>query len=92
MHRNPKYWVNPDQFLPERWSDPNLNKEAYMPFGAGPRLCIGEHFAMMEMELILSEILAHWNFKLHVDIVKEKPLVTLRPDEAIMISISQANP
>jgi cytochrome P450 len=89
MHRNPKYWKAPNQFIPDRWSDTQLNKEAFMPFGAGPRLCIGEHFAMMEMELILSEILRRWHFRLLVDAVHEKPLVTLRPEEKVMISISR---
>ncbi len=91
MHRNPSYWEVPDNFVPDRWSDPHLNKEAYMPFGAGPRLCIGEHFAMMEMELILSDILRLWDFQLLAEVVHEKPLVTLRPDEPILISIRSAS-
>ncbi len=87
MHRNPEYWDRPDQFIPDRWNDPNLNKEAYIPFGAGPRLCIGEHFAMMEMQLILTTIVNQWNFTLLSKDVVEKPLVTLRPGEEIWISI-----
>ncbi|MGB4847905.1 MAG: cytochrome P450, partial [Saprospiraceae bacterium] len=79
MHRNPAYWDKPDEFIPDRWNDPNLNKEAYMAFGAGPRLCIGEHFAMMEMQLILTTIVNTWNIKLISKDVVEKPLVTLRP-------------
>src|SRR4030095_2761356 len=47
MHRHPEYWNQPDQFIPDRWNDPKLNREAYMPFGAGPRMCIGEHFAIV---------------------------------------------
>jgi cytochrome P450 len=85
MHRHPAYWEKPDQFIPDRWNDPELNKEAYMPFGAGPRLCIGEHFAMMEMELILSEILQRFDFRLLSSHITEKPLVTLRPLEPVMI-------
>ncbi len=87
MHRNPEYWDKPDEFIPDRWSDPNLNKEAYMPFGAGPRLCIGEHFALMEMQLIATEIVNKWNFVLKSKEVAEKPLVTLRPGSGIYISI-----
>jgi len=89
MHRNPEYWDQPDQFIPNRWNDPNLNKEAYMPFGAGPRLCIGEHFAMMEMQLILTEIVNRWDYVLHSKNVVEKPLVTLRPGSEILITISE---
>lgn len=88
MHRHPKYWERPDDFVPDRWNDEAVNKEAYIPFAAGPRLCIGEHFAMMEMELILSEILRLWNFELHTKEVAEKPLVTLRPAEKILITVS----
>jgi cytochrome P450 len=88
MHRHPDYWDQPEQFIPDRWNDPNLNREAYMPFGAGPRLCIGEHFAMMEMQLILTTIVNRWNFKLISKEVQEKPLVTLRPGSEIYISVS----
>ncbi len=91
MHRNPDYWKDPDQFIPDRWNDPDLNKEAYMPFGAGPRLCIGEHFAWMEMQLILTEIIRHWDIKLISKEINEKPLVTLRPLEPVMITIRNLN-
>lgn len=88
MHRHPDYWQAPDAFIPDRWNDPALNKEAYMPFGAGPRLCIGEHFAMMEMQLILTAIIRQWDIKLLTTEITEKPLVTLRPLEKVMISIT----
>ncbi len=87
MHRHPKYWKDPEQFFPDRWDDPDLNKEAFMPFGAGPRLCIGEHFAMMEMQLILTDIIRLWDITMISKVVTEKPLVTLRPLEPVMISI-----
>jgi cytochrome P450 len=87
MHRHPEYWKDADQFIPDRWSDPELNREAFMPFGAGPRLCIGEHFAMMEMELILSEITRLWSIQLQVREVTEKPMITLRPLEPVMIKL-----
>ena len=91
MHRNPAYWPQAEVFDPERWIDEDLHHEGYMPFGSGPRLCIGEHFALMEMQLILSAILKKWNFKLEVDEVEEKPLVTLRPASAVMISIEKGD-
>jgi len=87
MHRNPAYWPQPDVFDPDRWINEDLHHEGYMPFGSGPRLCIGEHFALMEMQLILSAILMKWKLKLEVEIVEEKPLVTLRPASAVMLSI-----
>ena len=91
IHRHPEYWADPDEFLPDRWMDAALNKEAFMPFGAGPRLCIGEHFAMMEMQLILTEIINKWNFELISKSVSERPLITLRPEEEINIIISHSN-
>ncbi|HEY3385692.1 MAG TPA: cytochrome P450 [Saprospiraceae bacterium] len=87
MHRHPDYWKEPDEFIPDRWNDPALNKEAYMPFGSGPRMCIGEHFAMMEMQLILTAIVNRFDFRLLSKTISEKPLVTLRPLEPVMISI-----
>jgi len=89
MHRNPAYWMDPDIFDPDRWKEEDMHREGYMPFGSGPRLCIGEHFAMMEMQLILTSIIRNWDFKLEVDEVEEKPLVTLRPATAVLISISK---
>jgi cytochrome P450 len=89
LHRHPEFWERPQDFLPDRWSNPAINKEAYMPFGAGPRMCIGEHFAMMEMQLIITEIVNHWNISLHSSHVGEKPLITLRPDGPILISVTE---
>lgn len=90
MHRNPAYWPQPDVFDPERWIDEDFHHEGYMPFGSGPRLCIGEHFALMEMQLIMTAVVKKWNFKMVVEMVEEKPLVTLRPASAVMISIERA--
>jgi len=89
MHRNPAYWQQPDVFDPDRWKGEDLHREGYMPFGAGPRLCIGEHFAMMEMQMILTSIIKLWDFNLEVVEVEEKPLVTLRPATAVMISVKE---
>ena len=52
IHRNEKYWRNPDVFDPERWSGSlNLKPYTYLPYLAGPRGCLGKHFAMMAMKL-----------------------------------------
>jgi cytochrome P450 len=59
-HRNPKYFERPDQFDPERFSsdrERSIPKHAYMPFGSGPRVCIGQSFAMMEAKIILATLL-----------------------------------
>ena len=59
VHRDPRFWDAPNEFRPERWATDavkNLPKFAYFPFGGGPRLCIGNHFAMMEMVLVLATL------------------------------------
>ncbi|MCI4671136.1 MAG: cytochrome P450 [Bacteroidia bacterium] len=93
LHRNPEYWERPDEFDPERFS-PEKEKErptyAYIPFGGGPRLCIGHQFAMTEMQIALAMILHKFNFKREGSgEVKYSPSITLRPDEQIMVSFSE---
>ena len=59
VHRDPRFWTEPDAFRPERWRTEavkSLPKFAYFPFGGGPRLCIGNLFAMMEMILVLATL------------------------------------
>lgn len=61
-HRHPLYWDRPESFNPERWT-PELrerNKLAYFPFGMGPRTCVGRHFALLEIKLIVIRILQSW--------------------------------
>jgi len=54
VHRDPRWFPNPEAFVPERWEDTSdLPRYAYFPFGGGPRVCIGNHFAMMEATLLL---------------------------------------
>ncbi|MDH3729158.1 MAG: cytochrome P450, partial [Myxococcales bacterium] len=60
MGRNPKYYDNPLEFRPERWTrefERSLPRGAYTPFAAGPRVCLGKQFAMMEMQMILGTLL-----------------------------------
>lgn len=79
LHRNPKYWNDPDSFIPERFDDENAKNFAYYPFGAGPRLCIGEHFAVMEMALIIRRFYQQFSFVSYQETIEKKALVTLRP-------------
>ncbi|MEM8525360.1 MAG: cytochrome P450 [Bacteroidota bacterium] len=87
LHRSPKYWKNPLQFDPDRFS-PEEKKQrprlTYLPFGAGARMCIGNHFAMMEMQLLLARLIRHFDFEALSDRpVDFIPLITLRPKSAI---------
>ncbi|CAG5068797.1 Epi-isozizaene 5-monooxygenase/(E)-beta-farnesene synthase [Dyadobacter sp. CECT 9623] len=66
LHRNPHLWENPFVFNPGNFSAEHVKNRAkfnYLPFGAGPRICIGLQFAMMEMQLILSALLKRFTFE-----------------------------
>ena len=80
IHRDPKLWPNPERFDPERFSPEakqSRDTYAYMPFGHGPRNCIGMRFAQMEMKLVLVRILKKYSFLVSKD-TKIPPEVTLR--------------
>jgi cytochrome P450 len=82
VHRHQSYWSEPERFLPERWlKEGDRPKLAYFPFGAGPRVCIGERFAWMEGVLVLATIASRWQFRMR-NLGAEpglEPTVTLRP-------------
>lgn len=81
IHRNKKYWKHPEKFDPERFNDEN-RKEAlpyYMPFGAGPRLCIGNNFAMYEMILAIKAIIEQYDISSDAKAIGVNPLITLKP-------------
>jgi cytochrome P450 len=82
VHRDPRWWPEPDAFRPERWAAdaPERPKFAYFPFGAGTRVCIGEQFAWMEGVLLLATIAQRWRLRLvpgHP--VEPQAIITLRP-------------
>ncbi|KAK5641518.1 hypothetical protein RI129_010065 [Pyrocoelia pectoralis] len=63
LHHDKKYFPNPEKFEPERFNEQNkhkINPFAYLPFGAGPRSCIGSRFALLEMKLLIIQILQHF--------------------------------
>lgn len=91
MHRNPRYFPQPERFNPERFSESVKRQRpqfAYFPFGGGPRVCIGESFAKMEGVLVLACIAQRFRFTLVPDqeIVPE-PKMTLRPKNGIWIRV-----
>lgn len=94
VHRDPRLFERPDEFLPERWLTPaaaELPKYAYFPFGGGPRVCIGNTFATMETTLILAAVASQFEFKLAPgQVVAPYPTATLRPrsgDGGVLIDI-----
>jgi len=81
LHRNPKYWQNPEIFDPERFlgEQKKQSMQYFYPFGAGPRMCIGAGFAIYEMCLTISHIVKKYNIKSKSNTVEFNPLITLKP-------------
>ena len=91
MHRDARYFEDPEAFRPERWLDGLENRlptGAYFPFGDGPRRCIGQGFALLELDLVVARIAQRFRFKLvpgHP--VVPEPLVTLRAKHGIRMTV-----
>ena len=93
LHRDPRWWSDPDTFRPERWltpvhgqpdrfdpKAPGQPRGAYLPFGAGPRMCIGEQFAWTEAATMLAELGRSWRIHIrHPPLTAGRSSMTLRP-------------
>lgn len=84
IHRNPAYWKDPEDFIPERFRDSRQHSSNYFPFGAGPRMCIGNNFAMYEMIMAVAELVRKYKVSSNPEPVKILPLITLKPKQAIL--------
>lgn len=85
IHRHVDYWEEPYQFKPERFlEEPNKSQTAYYPFGAGPRKCIGNNFAMFEMILAVTELIKRYRIEPADSPIEIVPLITLKPKNAIL--------
>ena len=90
LHRDERFWDEPERFDPSRWSRETDRPEyAYFPFSGGPRHCIGMHFARLELTLVLSTLVGH----LELDVSVEEPLtftpsLTLRPEVEMLATVS----
>ncbi len=96
LHRNPAFWDNPEGFDPERFSPQNAKNRpryAYLPFGAGPRICIGNAFALMEAKIILAMVMQRYRLELvpgHR--IEPEPSITLRPRHGVPVTLHPATP
>ena len=92
LHRHHLLWDNPDQFDPSRFADPKtIDRFAYLPFGDGPRVCIGANFALQEAVIILATLLARHRFS-RVPGKEPKPvmILTLRPEGGVWLKVEAA--
>lgn len=92
VHRSSEYWTEPDQFDPLRFTKEEIKKRppyAYLPFGGGPRLCIGSNFAMMEMKLVIVRMLQRFDLELvENQLVEQLPLITLGTKKGILVRLN----
>jgi cytochrome P450 len=91
VHRDPRYFDDPERFYPERWADglaKRLPRYAYFPFGGGQRVCIGNTFALMELPLVLATIAQRFCFSLPPGPpVLPKPQLTLQPNRPVLLKL-----
>ena len=92
-HRDSKYWSNPEQFDPDRFAPEQVSsrpRHIYYPFGEGPHVCIGNNFALMEMQLILAIAFQRFRLKLVPNHpIALKPEATLRPKHGMKMTVEK---
>ncbi len=84
IHRHTDFWEDPEKFDPQRFTDPKKYSSCYYPFGAGPRMCIGNNFAMYEMILTVAELVSKFQISSNNTEIEFQPLITLKPKNAIL--------
>lgn len=92
MHKDKRFYKDPHVFNPDRWTkefEENLPKMAYFPFGGGPRVCIGNGFAMLEAALLLVQIVKNFHLEVVDRNVELLPAVTLRPKNGINMRLKR---
>lgn len=89
-HRDPRWWNEPEKFVPERFLSEeisNLPKGAYLPFSLGKRNCIGARFAELEMTLFIARFLERYEITTNMETVGLKGFVTLKSDRKILLTL-----
>jgi cytochrome P450 len=92
LHRDARYFSEPDRFVPERFTTPDAQTQrAWMPFGTGPRVCIGQHFAILEMTLVAAVFLQRYRMRLPTNTPAAEPVlnVTLRPKHGLKLILTR---
>ena len=91
LHRHPRYWDQPTKFRPERFlpGGEGLNNVAYVPFGSGPRACIGAQLAGLEARVILAALLSQFSIQLAEDApIAPKAAIALRPSTEVRVLLT----
>jgi len=92
MHRHPQFWREPKRFMPARFENfesKGENRFVFIPFGGGPRICIGNNFAMMEMQLINALLSKHAGLELLSRDIQPIPQITLKPGQGVMMKVKK---
>ncbi|MFG6485102.1 cytochrome P450 [Roseateles sp. BYS78W] len=93
LHRDPRWWPDAQAFKPERFlpgSAHEIPRGAYIPFGLGPRVCLGQHFAVLEMTLIAALLLQRFELSpVGTEAPRPRMAVTLRPDAPLKLKLVQ---
>ncbi|NXP01108.1 CP3A9 protein, partial [Certhia brachydactyla] len=93
LHRDPEYWPNPDEFRPERFCKENkesIDPYTYLPFGAGPRNCIGMRFALLILKVAIASLLQHFTFQTCKETqipIKLSSVGLLTPEKPIILKL-----
>jgi len=86
LHRDARFWESPEEFIPERFNA--LNKkdfsDYYFPFGAGPRMCVGNNFAMYEMILVVAIVVKKYSLSASAKEIEINPMISLKPKEVVL--------
>ena len=88
LHRHPEFWQDAHEFKPERFDNMRNASMAYMPFGLGPRMCLGKNFAIQEAMIVLVYLVQHCRLRLASDVpAQPDPGITLRVRDKLMMNI-----
>jgi len=88
LHHHADFWEQPEQFNPDRFLKAENRRFAFMPFGTGERICIGNHFSISESQILLAMIVQHCDLQLlSTEEVKIKMSITLRPEGGVPVRI-----
>ena len=90
LHRHPEYWERPETFDPQRFLTGERPPAAYLPFGGGPRQCIGNHFALLEAAIVAASVLRGYRLTpLRGGPLEMLPSVTLRPKRGAPVRVER---